>query len=349
MDAMANQRVPLLLSLWLLVGGCSKPAPSPPPAATPNSAAPAQDVKAADPAAARAANRQGMQHYRKKALAQAAASFRAAIAADTGHVLAHYNLACVLSLMGDRAGATQELEWLARSPDPRATRTLAKASGDKDLAALRDDPKVKPLLEAAAEKALLLGFTPLARGESAGPTDVKALGPLAEEHKAGLAVAGDVVPKRPGRERVALTLGGAVLLSATGEELATAELAEVFAEAKGGEVGHLWLGQVVPDDELEVVAHVSWNGRRVQGEDLLVLKRKGDKLAPILQATLQETVFDKEEGDDEYTSTDTTREVELRADGTIVTTERAGRGKRQVTTLRWDAGTFTFHSQGQKR
>lgn len=93
-----------------------------------------------------------MKLYRAKDYAGAAAAFRSAIAADDKHVLAHYNLACVLALTGDKAGAIAMLEWLKASPDPQAVRCLIKAAVDGDLAALRGDPKVQAVLAAAASR-----------------------------------------------------------------------------------------------------------------------------------------------------------------------------------------------------
>ncbi|HUJ62477.1 MAG TPA: hypothetical protein VLX92_28445 [Kofleriaceae bacterium] len=95
---------------------------------------------------AHAANVRGMKLYEAKDYAGAAAQFRAAIAADPTFVLAHYNLASMAALVGDKPTVLDELRWLARSKDPEARRALAKAPTDPDLHAVIDDPEVKAVL-----------------------------------------------------------------------------------------------------------------------------------------------------------------------------------------------------------
>lgn len=142
-------------ALVLLSGltACKRPAQPPAQqgeAPKPAAAAPAPP---AGPAAARSENKRGMKLYRTKDYAGAAAAFRSAIAADASLVLAHYNLACVLALSGDKAGAIANLEWLKESPDLQAARCLVKAAVDRDLAALRAEPKVQAILAAGAARA----------------------------------------------------------------------------------------------------------------------------------------------------------------------------------------------------
>lgn len=134
---------------------CKRPAQQPvPQAAAPQPAAPAIVAPSppTGPAAARSENKRGMKLYRTKDHAGAAAAFRSAIAADSSLVLAHYNLACVLALTGDKAGAIAMLEWLKASADPQATRCLVKAAVDRDLASLRSEPKVQAILAATASR-----------------------------------------------------------------------------------------------------------------------------------------------------------------------------------------------------
>jgi hypothetical protein len=85
--------------------------------------------------AAKAANTRGMELYKKKDYKGAAAQFRAAIAADPTHVQAHYNLACVSSLLHDGDGAMAELKWVSNrsSWDEQAKAKTLKAKSDPDL------------------------------------------------------------------------------------------------------------------------------------------------------------------------------------------------------------------------
>ncbi len=97
---------------------------------------------------AAAANDRGMKHYHAHEWADAAAEFRAAIAADPTHAKAHYNLACVASLTHDRTTALAELRWLSESADPAAKEKLQKAASDSDLAWIREDQEGRRLLGA---------------------------------------------------------------------------------------------------------------------------------------------------------------------------------------------------------
>jgi hypothetical protein len=98
-------------------------------------------------AAAKAANVRGLQLHRDKRYAEAVPAYRAAIAADASYVFAHYNLACAAALLGDRATARAELQWLREhDSDPDAQKMLAKGQTDADLAPVRDDTDVRVLL-----------------------------------------------------------------------------------------------------------------------------------------------------------------------------------------------------------
>ncbi|HNN95241.1 MAG TPA: hypothetical protein PKI03_23350 [Pseudomonadota bacterium] len=170
---MRHQAKTLLCAGLLCLGplACKRPSPpAPVPPVAPTAPAAAGSQAAAVPGGPKVAaqeNRRGMKAYRAKDYAGAAAAFRAAIAADASHVLAHYNLACVLALTGDKAGAVTMLEWLHSSSDPQAARCLTKAAVDRDLTTVRGDPKVQSMLAAAAEKAA-----------AAIPSDDKLLPPL---------------------------------------------------------------------------------------------------------------------------------------------------------------------------
>ena len=95
---------------------------------------------------AKAANTRGMKLYYAKDYAGAAKQFRAAIAADPKYVLAHYNLASMAALLGDKPTVLAELRWLHDSADPEAHAALAKAPTDPDLESVLDDPEIKKLL-----------------------------------------------------------------------------------------------------------------------------------------------------------------------------------------------------------
>jgi len=100
--------------------------------------------------AAGAANVRGMKLYRQKDYRRAADEFRKAIASDPRHLLAHYNLACVAALDGDKKTALAELRWLAGNPDPAAAGALAKAKTDPDLRSVVGDPEARKLLGGAS-------------------------------------------------------------------------------------------------------------------------------------------------------------------------------------------------------
>jgi hypothetical protein len=102
---------------------------------------------------ARRANVAGMKAYRAKNYVVATKKFREAIAADASFVTAHYNLACVAALQGDKKSALAELKWLSASSDPEAKAKLKKAPTDPDLRALAGDPDAKALLGEPAQSA----------------------------------------------------------------------------------------------------------------------------------------------------------------------------------------------------
>jgi len=108
-------------------------------------------LAAADPPAkARDANTRGMQLYAKKDYAHAAEQFRAAIALDDSYVLAHYNLASMAALVGDKPTVLAQLAWLRASTDPQAATVLAKARTDPDLKSMVEDADVRKLLAPVA-------------------------------------------------------------------------------------------------------------------------------------------------------------------------------------------------------
>lgn len=104
---------------------------------------------AQSPQAAAELNNRAMRKLKAKDWAGAAADFRAAIERFADHVKAHYNLACLASLTGDRATAIEQLRWLAASELPEAGQKLVKARTDPDLRSIRDDPDVQAILAQA--------------------------------------------------------------------------------------------------------------------------------------------------------------------------------------------------------
>ena len=108
---------------------------------------------ASPPSKAQEANTRGMQLYQKKDYAHAADEFRAAIKLEDSYVLAHYNLASMAALLGDKPTVIAQLGWLRASSDPEAARVLAKAKADPDLHSIVEDPDVRKLLEPAPASA----------------------------------------------------------------------------------------------------------------------------------------------------------------------------------------------------
>lgn len=127
----------LTITMALLTAGffgCKKSTSVAPPTSgaqtgASSAAAPAS-AAGPDRAAAKAAKVAGMKLYKEKNYPAAAEKFRAAISADVGFILAHYNLACVAALTGDKQTARAQLEYLSKSPDPHAHAKLAQAAGD---------------------------------------------------------------------------------------------------------------------------------------------------------------------------------------------------------------------------
>lgn len=69
-----------------------------------------------------------------------------ALAADPGYAIARYNRACARARLGDADGALADLAALADvAPD-----VVGRAVDDPDLAALRGDPRLAALVDAAA-------------------------------------------------------------------------------------------------------------------------------------------------------------------------------------------------------
>ncbi len=136
---------------------------------------------------------------------------------------------------------------------------------------------------------------------------------------------------RPGAETVVASLPHGVYV--LGGDAVIARTAEPLAPCEGSqtELIGLWAGQVVPDAEPELVVIDQFGGRNLGRTTLTIFKRLGERLEPIFTAALAEY-----EGDVE-----TTRKVELAADGTI--TAETGDGK---VAHRFDATATRFIAVG---
>lgn len=341
-----------LLFLSLTAPGCKKSAPAAAPQSTPPGGAQAAPA-APDRAAARAANVLGMKAYKAKDYAAAGEKFKSAIAADPGFPLPHYNLACVAALTGDKDTARGQLEWLARSTEPQARRTLIKASRDPDMKALADDPQAQKILQWAG---VFPGYRALALDGDAADGDAKRLAKAGGGHgdecdgdASAFVVTrllkGELAPDRPGLETLLVSLAdGPAVFDAGGKLVATGD--KLDGECVGSQAGlhHVSLGQVVPDDEPELVVHYASGGRANFSEQIDIVKRRADKLVTILSAVIE--TYERVEGDspgagedEEYNDRSESGSLTLEPDATI---RYRAPGKKQAKTLRWDPGAFKY-------
>ena len=335
------------LSLCLLLGslGCKRHAPAPPPAnvARPAVAEPASPPPSAGPvasagqtmanrAAAKAANAQGMKAYRAKDYPTATDRFRAAIAADASFPLPHYNLACVAALTGDKKTALSELDWLARSPDPQARRTLKKASEDADLKSLADDKEAQKIL---LWSGVLPGYRAQILDTQISEAEAKPLKANAKDHPSDCdsaftavgGVKGELAADRPGSETFLFSLAeGGLLLDAAGKPIAQGMPFD--PDCVGGSQSGLTrisAGQVIADEDPEYLVYYSGGGHGdALTESLDVLKRRGDKLVSILSVKIDGA--DKDE-------------VSLPALGALEVRES---GQKQSVRKQWDPTKFEF-------
>lgn len=294
--------------------------------AAPSSAAAAT----ADRAKAKTLNSQGMKAYRAKDFAAAAESFRAAIAADNSFALPHYNLACVASLTDDKVTARAELEWLFKSTDPQARRTLLKAGSDPDMAPLAKDPQAQKILQLAG---VFPGYRASELGESASEADAKRLEKSSdsradeceEAYTAARSVKGELAADHPGLETLVVSLAdGATIFDSAGKVVARGEALDADCTS-GSQAGllHVSLGQVVADDEPEIVMHWSSGGHGDSYmESISVFKRRGDKLVSLISNVV--------EGNDKGV-------LSIEPDGKILVREL---GKKALQAKVWDATKF---------
>lgn len=303
-------------------------------------------------AAAVAANDAGMRLYRVRDFSGAAAQFRSAIAADPGHVKAHYNLACVSSLLKDRKAALAELSWLKTSTDPQAVARVDKAATDADLAWILGDPEARSILDgrAAASPTAATnggravskvwavrfpGFVPLAEGgpsDSSGPMlsrlPVKrddSCDPADEKQSRAYQVSVNGITARASlRDGIALwDESGALLANAA------APMGCTMPGASQDILEQLAIGQVVPDPDPEYVVLFANGGRSQWSEAAWIFKRRGAELVPIFSSLLSESdTGDQSDG-----------RLALEGAGTLIYTAP---GKRKPTTLRWDPAAFRY-------
>ncbi len=273
-----------------------------------------------------------MKAYKIKDYPAAAERFRAAIAADSGFPLPHYNLACVSALTGDKKTALAELNWLAASPDPQARRTLKKASEDADLKSLAEDPEAQKIL---LWSGVLPGYRAQILDTAIAEAEAKVLKENAKDHPSDCdsaftavgGVKGELAADHPGGETFLFSLAeGGRLLDAGGKVIAQGMPFD--PDCVGGSqsgIIRISAGQVIADEEPELLVYYSGGGHGdAMTETLDVLKRRGDKLVSILSAQIDGAERD---------------EVSLTAPGTLQIRES---GKKQSVSKRWDAAKFDF-------
>lgn len=318
-------------------------------AAAPPPVAAAPPVSAAARKLAVQSNDAGMKLYRAKDWKRAAALFKTAVATDPGYVTARYNLACVSSLIADRAGAIEQLRWLVQSGDPLAKQKVQKAVTDSDLEWILRDAEARNLLAGAATPSVpatgqaaadsgwareLPGFRPTVNAEANGDARA-ALAALPGEHDAVC----DPTDENQGRAyelkspsgvlRASLR-DGVALFDSAGKPVATAApLGCTVPGASQDELSRLAAGQVVSDPDPEYVVLYSNGGRASFVQTLAVYKQKGNRLVPVFSGNVLEVAGGK----------DKTGSVSLGADGAI---QYRAPGKKTAATLRFDAASFTY-------
>jgi tetratricopeptide (TPR) repeat protein len=188
---------------------------------------------AADPGKAKAANTRGYGLHKQKKYKEAAIEYRAAIREDPSLVVAHYNLACVASLMKDLETALRELAWVAdrASWDAAARPAAAKARTDRDLEWVRNADVQGTLLtgtDAPDEGALDLVASPMPELAGKPTTDarlIKAIGAAPGKHDERCSGEAFSAPlDRDGPVTVVATLrDGVAVLDAAGKPIARSE------------------------------------------------------------------------------------------------------------------------------
>ncbi|MCB9570679.1 MAG: hypothetical protein H6709_01170 [Kofleriaceae bacterium] len=122
-----------------------------------------------------------------------------------------------------------------------------------------------------------------------------------------LAATGDVDHGRPGDETVAVSLARGVVALAGDTLVAATNQPLTRCDGSQTELTGAWLGQLVPDPELEVVVVYSEGGHAEGATHLTVLKRRGARFVVILAHELTSWA-----GDDE-----TAHAIRVLPDGTL--------------------------------
>ncbi|MBQ9817488.1 MAG: hypothetical protein IJM59_08515 [Proteobacteria bacterium] len=103
------------------------------------------EVSDKDYKASNAAYKRGMEQRQKKAYGKAIASYKEALVYNPYNVSAKYDLASVLAIEGDSAGALRQLEELYSWDDYEAERRLEEARTSADFENIRDDANFKQM------------------------------------------------------------------------------------------------------------------------------------------------------------------------------------------------------------
>ncbi len=137
-------------------------------------------------AKARDLNKSGLAHQRRRAFALAVADYEASLAAWPASPYARYNLACARAQMGDADAALRALAVLSYlaaregSAAAGAADRLRAARADKDLEALRADPRFRRLTGATE---IVVAWVPGADGAPAAKARAKEVADLLTQAK----------------------------------------------------------------------------------------------------------------------------------------------------------------------
>jgi hypothetical protein len=218
----------------------------------------------ADAAKAKAANSRGYALHKAKNFRGAMVEYRKAVAEDPAYLLAHYNLACVASLLHDGDTAIAELAWVydRATWDPAAKAAIAKVQKDRDLAWLLDNEE-DARRYANPENIEIVDVLepPCCFTRGAASTDAavaKALAGATGKHAeacSAAAVSAPVDGTQTGKGVVAASLrDGVAILDASGRVLARSE--PVGCRGPGDQLEILNHGAALPQPYEELTAPV---------------------------------------------------------------------------------------------
>ncbi len=308
-------------------------------------AAPARADDAAD---AHAANARGMALYKQKKYDEAAAEFRHACDLSATEVTALYNLACVESLLRDEQKTYNALHDLLERDDPQAAKYVAKAQKDPDLKWFFSTEAGQGIAGLIADKqqpakgpfaANFLGFVAAAEGKPVAGGMRRLTQAMVDKAAPKHSDDCDLTSDKQGRvfQAVAALDGGGTNVYVTLREGvvavrggATVAASEPLGCTGPGEsqdfVSAVAVGQVVDDPEPEVVVEFSNGGRRQWTDELIVFKRRGKELVPVLRAIMSSS-------DDEGAGK---LKLEKGKVSYLVP------GAKKWSPLKWDAAAFKF-------